>query len=63
VKAEGMKVYKKGKWAFQQDLGTEHEAKITQNWCKTNFRESILSSKYPSSSNNLNPPTILFGLY
>lgn len=55
VKEEGLKMYKKDKWTFQQDSAPAHSAKISQNWCKTNLPDFIPSSKWPPSSPDLNP--------
>ena len=46
VKVEGLKVYKKGNWSFQQDSISAHKAKITQTWSETNFSKFMLSSNF-----------------
>src|SRR5262249_35098203 len=40
---------------FQQDSAPAHKAKMTQEWCKTNFPDFITSEEWPPYSPDLNP--------
>ena len=47
--------YKDKNWTFQQDRATSHTAKISQNFCKENFRNFWSKDMWPPCSPNLNP--------
>ena len=53
VKAEGMKVYKKGKWAFQQDSISAHMSK-----CKPGAKPTFENLYYHQNINHLQPLVI-----
>ena len=55
LKADGRRLFPRGKWTFQQDGAPAHTAKTVQLWCRDNLPDFISKDEWPPSSPDLNP--------